>query len=159
MDVYRPLRVALFSYELLRLLLLAFSFTFFSSLQAVLKGGAFPYLVYMSSNALFPLISFFLLLRPREFRNYLPLYMAGKTIAVILFYTWAVFSLSLKTGFLELKFLEPGPSGRESVFEGLILLGAAFIISLVDALSVLGAWMLNRKLSQAAEADGGKRCE
>ena len=139
MDVYKPLRAVLFGYELLRLLALAFSFAFFSSLQDVVKGGGFPYLAYMSSNALFPLIGFFLLLRPGEYRNYLPLYMAGKTIAVVLFYTWTVFSFSSETGFM----------GRENLVERMILLGGAFFISLGDALSVFGAWILNRKQPQA----------
>jgi len=149
MNVHKPLRTVLFIYELLRLLCLAFSFSYFSTLQAVLKGGFFPYLVYLSSNALFPLISFFLFLRPGEYRNYLPLYMAGKTIAVVSFYGWAVFSLPPETGFM----------GRESFNEGIILLGAAFFISVGDALSIFGAWILSKKLPQAGspgiEASGG----
>ena len=138
MDVYKPLRVVLLCYELLRLLFLAFSFVFFSSLQATIKGGVFPYLVYMSSNALFPLICFFLFLQPGEYRIYLPLYMAGKTIAVVLFYTWAVFSLPPETASI----------GRENFAEGMMILGGAFFISLGDALSVFGTWVLSRKLLQ-----------
>ena len=147
MGVNKPLRAVLFGYELLRLLYLAFSFTVFSSLEAVVKGGFFPYLVYISSNALFPLICFFMFLRPWEYRNYLPLYMAGKTIAVVLFYTWTIFSLPLENKFM-----------GENFFEGMILLGAAFIISLGDALSVLGTWILNRKIPETkveAEINGG----
>jgi hypothetical protein len=151
MDVYKPLRAALFSYELLRFLFLAFSFAFFSSLQAVITGGFFPYLVFMSSNALFPLIGFFLLLRPGEYQNYIPLYMAVKIIAVVLFYVWAVFSLPPETGFM----------GRESFIEGLIILGGAFFISVGDALSVFGAWVLKRKFLQVESRgiDGGLGCE
>ena len=156
MNIHTLLRAVLFGYELLRLLVLAFSFAFFSSLQAALGEGFFPYLVYLSSNALFPLICFFLLLRPREYRNYLPLYMAGKTIAVVLFYTWIVFNLSPGMGFFE-------PSrvlGGENYTEGMMLLRGAFFISLGDALSVFGTWVLNKKLLQAnnlsTEVDGGK---
>jgi hypothetical protein len=155
MDVYKPLRVVLFSYELFRLLFLAFSLAFFSSLQTVAEGGVFPYLAYLSSNALFPLICFFLCLRPEQYRNYLPLYMAGKSIAVVLFYVWAVFSFPQEMGFI----------GRENYIERMILLGSAFFFSLGDALSVFGTWVLNKKLhsyssvpqadSQEAEVDGG----
>ena len=152
MDVYKPLRTVLFGYELILFLFLAFSFVFFSSLQAVVGEGVFPYLVYMSSNALFPLICFFLLLRPGEYRNYLPLYMAGKTIAVVLFYAWAVFSLSPDMEII----------GREYYIEMVILLGGVFFISMGDGLSVFGTWLLNRKLDQAGNpetrAKGGKEC-
>ena len=154
MKTYKPLRAVFFGYELFRLLFLAFSFAFFPSLQAVLRGGVFPFLVYMSSNALFPLICFFLVLRPGEYRNYLPLYMAGKTIAVVLFYVWAVFAFSLDTGIMEQRFLE-----RDSYIETIVLLGGVFIISLGDALSVFGTWVLNKKLAQAVSAaDGGIGC-
>ena len=136
MDVYKPLRVVLFGYELFRLLFLAFSLAVFSSLEAVAKGGVFPYLAYLSSNALFPLICFFLYLRLEEYRNYLPLYMAGKFIAVVLFYVWAVFSFPVETGFI----------GRENYIERIILLGSAFFFSLGDGLSVFGTWVLNKKL-------------
>ena len=149
MDIYKPFRAALFCYELLRLLFLVFSFMFFTSLQTVVKGGFFPYLSYMSANALFPLISFFLFLQPGLYRSYLPLYMAGKTSAVVLFYTWAIFSLPPETG----------PLGKNSYIEGMIVLGGAFFISLGDAVSVFGTWLLNRKLLQAdrqkPETNGG----
>ena len=145
MNILKPLRGVLFGYELLRLLFLVFSFALFSSLQAGLREGLFPYLVYMSSNALFPLICFFLLLRPGEYRNYLPLYMAGKTIAVVLFYVWFVFSFSPEMGFLEL----PRALGDENNIEGMILLRGAFFVSLGDALSVFATWVLNNKLLQA----------
>ena len=158
MYVYKPLRAVLFSYELLRFLFLIFSLTFFSSLQAVVKGELFPYLVYISSNALFLLICFFLFLNPKEYRNYLPLYMAGKVIAVVLFFIWAFFSFYPETGLIQSRFL-----GRESLIEGMILLGGVFIISLGDTLSIFGTWILNRKLPQAdnlrKEENGGNGCE
>ena len=152
MEIHRPVRAALFGYELLRLLFLAFSFAFFPSLQAVLRGGVFPFLVYMSSNALFPLICFFLLLRPGEYRNYLPLYMAGKTIAVVLFYVWAVFTFYLESEAMEQRFW-----GRDTYTEMMILLGGSFFISLGDVLSIIGTWILNRKMAQG-HADGGVGC-
>ena len=149
MDIYKPIRVILLIYELFRLIFLAFSMIFFSSLQDVVTGGIFPYLVFISSNALFPLICFFLFLQPIENRNYLPLYMAGKTIAVVLFFTWIIFNNPLETGFL----------GWENYMERIIILGGTFLTSLGDTLTVLGSWILNRKLIQTenlkTETGGG----
>ena len=145
MDVYKPFRVIIFSYDLLRLLFLAVSFALFSIVQAAMRGGIFPYLAYLSSNALFPLIGFFLFLEPLENRNYLPLYMAGKTIAVVLFYIWAVFSLPAETGFIN--------SGNYT--EGIVLLGGCFFISLGDVLSVFGIYTMNKKLSRITIPEHG----
>ena len=163
MDVYKPLRSVLLSYELLRLLFLAFSFAFFSSLQMAVKGEVFPYLVFLSSNAMFLLICFFLFLKPWEYRNYLPLYMAGKAIAVVSFFTWVVFSLFPGTIFAGPGFSDPGiPEsnffGMNSFMERMILLGCVFIISIGDTLSVFGTWILNRKLPETYNQNGGKGC-
>jgi hypothetical protein len=67
---YKPLRAGFFSYDLLRLLFLAVSLRFL--LPLLTDEGAFPYMVYMSSNALFPMISFFIFLSIAEYRNYIP---------------------------------------------------------------------------------------
>ena len=138
MEVYKPLRAVIFSYDILRLLFLAFSAEFFPSLEAVARGGFFPFLVYLSSNALFPIISFFIFLYAAEYKNYFPLYMAGKIIAVVLFYAWAFFSVPSAMGFM----------GRNQFFEAMLLLGSAFFISIGDALSLGGIWILNKKLSR-----------
>ena len=142
MDVYKPFRVVLFIYEVLRLLFLAFAFTYLSSLRDVMEEGFFPFIAYMSSNALFPLICFFLCLRLGEYRNYLPLYMAGKTIAVVLYSVWFVFSFSQ-----EIRSVGMG-SNLEYFTEWMMLLGGAFFFNFGDMLSILGAWVLNNKLSQ-----------
>ena len=100
-------------------------------------GGAFfPYLVYLSANALFPLMALFVLLRPREYQNYLTLYMAGKIIGVVSFYTWQFFSSR--------EF-----PGAENIAKSITLLGGSVFVSLADTLSVGGAWMLKNKYRQA----------
>ena len=144
MDVYKPFRAILFSFDLLRLLLLAASFALFSSIQTVIQGIFFPYLVYLSSNALFPMITLFLFLKPGEYRNYFPLYIAGKTMAVVLFYVWAAFSLPTAAGFM-----------GENFFQGLILLGGAFFLSLGDGLSIFGVYHLNKKLLRSEIPESG----
>jgi hypothetical protein len=137
MNPYKPLRAVIFSFDLLRLLFLVVSFRFLLPLQTD-EGGAFPYLVFMSSNALFPMISFFIFLSIAEYRNYLPLYAAGKTIAVVLFYIWAYISLPLAQGFI----------GGENYVEWMMVLGGVFIVSLLDGFSILGIWVLNKKITR-----------
>ena len=139
-----PLAVALFIYECFRVLLLVV----FLYIALPLEGGFlgenaasgalafFPYLVYLSANALFPLMALFVWLRPEEYRNYLTPYMAGKIITVVSFYTWAIFSSR--------EF-----PGAENVIRSITLLGGSIIVSLMDILSVGGAWMLKKKYRRA----------
>ena len=131
MGAYRPLRAVLFFYECLRLLLLVV-FIFLAPLDAAVYGAFFPYLVFLSPNALFPLIALFVWLRPETFRNYLSLYMAGKTISVVLFFVWELFT---SRHFLV----------GDDVLRSLVLLGGSILINLTDILSVWGAWILNKK--------------
>jgi len=142
MDVLRPLRAGLFFYEIFRLLLLAIFM-----LIAPIGGGSamessvsvFPYFVYLSANALFPLMALFVWLKPEGYRNYLPLYMAGKIIGVVSFYTWEIFSSRQFLG-----------TGNAAI--GLIFLGGTAFLSLADVLSVWGAWTLRNRFRKALEA-------
>jgi hypothetical protein len=140
MEIYRPLRATLFVYELLRLLILAGMFGFFFPLEGAVRGGVFPYLVYVTPNALFPLIALFLWLRLEEFKVYLPLYLAGKVIALIAFYVWAVSSFRPALGQAYLG-MDAG-----SVMHGIVLLSGCFILSFGDSLSILGGWLLFSKV-------------
>ena len=103
-----------------------------------------PYLAYLSSNALFPVMTFLVLLKTRENINLLPVYMVGKVIAVVLFYVWAFLSFPYTMEFM----------GRNQFLEAMILLGSAFFISIGDALSVLGAWTLQKKISRSSTEHG-----
>ena len=141
MDAYRPLGAALFFYECLRLLLLvvfifllspAASMSAASIQEAFAYGAFFPYLVYLSPNALFPLMALFIWLSPGEYRNYLSLYMAGKIIMVVLFFVWELIS-SRQFGF--------GDDLARSIF----VLGGSTLLSLTDILAVWGAWTLKNK--------------
>ena len=134
MDVYRPLRVCLFFYECLRVLLLVV-FLFIAPLEGSIDGSFFPYLVYLSANALFPLMALFMWLRPWEYRNYLALYIAGKTIAVVSFLAWELFS-------------SREYPGMGNIVRSIILLGGSVFLSLADILSVCGAWVLKNKYNQ-----------
>ena len=131
MDSYRPLRVCLFFYECLRLLLLAV-FLLIAPLEGFVMGAFFPYIVFLSANALFPLMALFIWLKPEEYQDYLTLYMAGKIIGAVSFFAWEVFSSR--------EF-----PGVENVAKGIILLGGSVFICLADILCVWGVWTLKRK--------------
>ena len=152
MDIYRPLGAGLFFYECLRILLLVVflviappgsGFSVDSGFQDSNAGGAFfPYIVYLSSSALFPIMTLFIWLKREEYRNYLPLYMAGKIIAVVLFYFWAFFT--------NREF-----PGMENIAKSIILWFGSIFLSLADILSLLGAWKINSKFRKALVPEGG----
>jgi len=141
MDVSKPIAAALFIYECIRLLLLATFLSIASSMgNGISFGGAggafFPYIVYISSNALFPLMALFVWLRPREYRNYVTLYIAGKVITVVLFYLWAIsFSRGLPQG--------------ENMAGNITLWGSSIIMNMADILSIWGAWALKKNYRKA----------
>ena len=138
-DIHRPLRTGLFFYECLRLLALVV-FLLIASEVSFTES----YSVYMTSNALFPMMALFIWLSPGEYRNYISLYIAGKIIMLISFYVWEIFS-----------FREFLMSGNFAI--NLLLFGGNAILSLTDILSVWLAWTINKKLRKAqASGSGGK---
>ena len=137
--VNKLLRGSLFSFDLLRLIFIVLSFTFITIKQAEDIENFFPYLAYISTNALFPLISFFIFIKPLEYINHLNLYMAGKAIAVVLFYLWAIFTFQFSAVINNAAIM-----GMENFTQIMIILGGAFIISLWDTISILEAWFLKK---------------
>ena len=138
MDVYKPLGAGLFFYECLRLLMLVFFMLLAASENA--SGGS--YAVYMSSNALFPLMALFIWLRPDEYRNYITLYMAGKIVSLVSFYSWEIFT------FRDL-------NRDENLVKNIVFLGGGALLSLADMLSVWGAWVINKKYRSAPAHESG----
>jgi hypothetical protein len=138
MDVHRPLGAGLFIYECLRLLILVF-FLLFASLESAISGS---YTVYMSSNALFPLMALFIWLRPDEYSNYSALYIAGKLVFLVSFYSWEIFTLR--------DFVRD-----ENFMKNIVLLGGGALISLADMLSIWGAWAINKKYRGAPVPENG----
>ena len=141
MDAYRPLGAALFFYECLRLLLL-FAFILMIPPGASLNGFFFPYTVFMSPNALFPLIALFVWLRPEKYCNYLSLYMAGKIISVVLFFIWVIIN-------------PRQASGIGNNFILIVLIGGSVLIIMMDHLSILGAWKLTKNYRKPTETENG----
>jgi hypothetical protein len=105
---------------------------FFLLLAAFENASGGSYAVYMSSNALFPLMALFIWLRPGEYRNYITLYMAGKIVTLVSFYSWEFFTLR--------------DINRDVNFaNNVVLFSGGAIIGLADMLSVWGAWAINKK--------------
>ena len=140
MNIRGPLRAALFFYEVIRFSLLAV-FLYITP-EGDLFGTFFPYIVYLSANALFPLMALFVWLRPEEYRNYLTLYMAGKIIGMVSFLVWEIFGSRKFTGL-------------ENPLHSLVFLGGTVFLNLADTLTVLGAWTLNKN---NRTENGGIKC-
>ena len=128
MNVFRPLTAVLFFYEVFRILFLAILLLI--PLQENSVNGILP--VYISSNALFPLMALFVWLKPEEHRNYLPLYIAGKLIVLVSFFAWQAFSSR------ELMW-------SENAIRSVLILGGYILLNLVDIFTVWGAWTMKNK--------------
>ena len=138
MDVSRPLGAGLFVYECLRLLAIVV-FLLTSPLEGAIGGS---YSVYMSSNALFPIMALFMWLSFKEYRNYMALFIAGKVIAMVSFFVWEVFSFM-------------GFSGSGYVAGNLLLFGGGALLCLTDTFSVWVVWAINNKYMRAIAPEGG----
>jgi len=128
MDIIRPLRAGLFVYECLRLLTLVI-FLLTSPFEGSIGG---PYSVYMSSNALFPIMALFMWIGYEEYRNYASLFIAGKVIAMVSFFVWEVFS------FIEF-------AGSRNATGNLVFFGGSALLCLADTISVWVVWAIDNK--------------
>jgi hypothetical protein len=138
MEIFRPLRAVLFAYEMIRLLFLLF-LAYFLQLPI-----SFPWPLYAVPNALFPLMTLFLLIRLPDYRAYIPLYIAGKISALAASLGWLFFS---GNGLIASVFLDP-----RTIILTLCAVAAFF---LGDILSVGGAFWLHSRLKEAAPAEEG----
>ncbi|MDR2551867.1 MAG: hypothetical protein LBD31_01685 [Treponema sp.] len=96
-------------------------------------AGVFPHVMYAAPNALFPLMSFFLLIRFGLSRAYIPLYATGKALCVLCLFIWLI---------LAIRWFRQIPR----------LLVWPFFIGAADLGSVMGAFLLH---GSAAGEGGG----
>jgi hypothetical protein len=135
MESYRPLRLIFFIYDLVRLIVMV------SLLSAFFPPGnsgddqVFPLLFYVVPNGLFPLMSLFLWIRLDAYKPYIALYMAGKVLAVVAVFAWLIFSLPTITHALS---VNTRPS--------FTVVGTALLLTLGDALTILGGVVLKKKI-------------
>ncbi|MDR1506187.1 MAG: hypothetical protein LBI67_03705 [Treponema sp.] len=94
------LRLAIFLYDCLRvfflLALLAIAAGDPSGPGGMFQGAPdvirFPHVLYAAPNALFPLMSLFLFMRPAGSMAFIPLYITGKAVATAALSGWVLFA-------------------------------------------------------------------
>jgi hypothetical protein len=139
MGACKPLRFIFFIYDFFRLIVMTGLLVRFAQPVSPHEGGLFPYMFYAVPNGLFPLMSFFLCVNLGAYRPFIALYMAGKFLAVVSVFVWLVVSLPR----ISASFLAEG----RSVF---IVTGAALLLSIGDALSLLGGAALQKHATDVA---------
>jgi hypothetical protein len=132
MAVYKPLRLSLFIYDLIRLVIMLEFLRIFAPPGNPGGAGTFPYLVFAAANALYPLMSLFLWLKCEAYTPYLPLYAAGKLIAAAAALAWFFVSA-------------PGLAGALAV----PAFNLDLVIIVMDTGSACGALLLKKKISPA----------
>ncbi|MDR0689421.1 MAG: hypothetical protein LBG08_04015 [Spirochaetaceae bacterium] len=144
---YLPLRLAFFIYDFFRLLFMLELLIAVLPLGNTSTASWFPYLVYVVPNALFPLMGFFLLIRPREYKAYISLYLAGKTIVIVSIFGWTIFSF--KSIF----------TSTVSSQEFITILGFVLGLTILDMGSLLGSSLLKNKINRLAAPESGEITE
>jgi len=87
MKIIQLLKPGLFLYECLRIMILAAILVLRSNENDILGR-----LVYTAPSALFPLMALFIWLDSQRYRAYLPLFAAGKCIAISTLLGWSIVS-------------------------------------------------------------------
>ena len=103
-----------------------------------LAGGDFPFLVYASSQALFPIMGWFLYSDAEKFAPYFPLNIAGKCISILLSGIWLFNSV-------------PGLNMATMTVGLLMSLGLTLIIMFTDIISILALHFVRKGLEKTGE--------
>ena len=90
---FRLVPAVIFIYDCSRLFFLIVLLTFFLKSGPEFQIIKFPLLVYTSPNAIFPLMSLFLLVRFKLSRAFIPLYITGKSLSLLCMIIWIIISL------------------------------------------------------------------
>lgn len=105
-----------------------------------LGESSYPYLVYASSQVLFPMMTWFIYTDAETYLAYIPLNIAGKCVFLVLSGIW---------------FFHVVPELSEMSFDFFISLGLTLIIFFTDIVSILGMIFVKKGL----EKTGKKRNE
>jgi hypothetical protein len=92
---FRFVPAVIFFFDCSRLFFLIALLTFFFRPGPEFQAIKFPLLVYTSPNTIFPLMSFFLLVRFDNSRTFIPLYITAKSLSLLCMILWIVVSLRL----------------------------------------------------------------
>jgi hypothetical protein len=135
MEPYRPLRLILFIYDFIRLMVMTSLLMAFLPLASSNAGGLFPHIFYAIPNSLFTLMSFFLWLRLDAYKPYIALYMAGKILAALAVFSWFIFSVPHIA-----EVLSVNSAGTFTV------MGTVMLLSAGDVLTILGGAVLRKRI-------------
>jgi hypothetical protein len=137
MNRFRVSRLVLFLYDIARLFVIVATMTQLGKLS--LFDGSFPYLVYASSQALFPIMTWFIYMDAKTHLAYIPLHITGKCIHIVLSGVWIFGAVS--TGLATLS------------FDLFVCLGLTLIILFTDIISILGMFFVKRGFSVQDQTD------
>jgi hypothetical protein len=84
----RLVSAAILFFDCSRLLFMLTLLAAYAKPAELLKGGTFPFLLFVAPNALFPLISLFVFTHPQASGTYKPLYITGKSLSVLCMALW-----------------------------------------------------------------------
>jgi hypothetical protein len=90
----RLVSAAILFFDCSRLLFLLSLLTAYAKPVELLKGGNFPFLLFVAPNALFSLISLFIFTHPESTEAYKPLYITGKSLSVLCMALWFLDQMS-----------------------------------------------------------------
>jgi hypothetical protein len=126
-------RFALFFYDLARFIVIVAIMTQLGKLS--LSDGAYPYFVYASAQALFPIMAWFIYTDAEDYLNYFPLNIAGKIISILLSGIWV---FSVFSGMLS-----------SMSYDLFICVGLTFIILFTDIISIVGMAFMKKGLKNS----------
>jgi hypothetical protein len=135
------LRLILFLYDVARLIVIVGIMTQLGKLS--LSDESYPYLVYASAQALFPIMTWFIYSDAEKYLVYLPLNIAGKSINILLSGIWAFSSAS--------------PILASMSFELFVCLGLTLIILFTDIINILGMVYVKKRCNNDVEIDSDFR--
>ncbi|MDR0707077.1 MAG: hypothetical protein LBF60_04265 [Treponema sp.] len=136
MNAYKPLRLALFFYELFRFLDTLKDMRIFSFINDLGQSDNLQMLVWIAPNALFPLMTLFLFLDLAAYKPYIPLYIAGKCATLAL-------TLRLIAGAA----FYPQESGVRSLF-------FIFFLTLGDFICIISFVLIRSAVKKREKNDG-----
>jgi hypothetical protein len=98
MSVYKPLRLALFFYELFRFIDALKETRVFAFINDLGQPDSLQMLAWVAPNMLFPLMTLFLFVDLAAYKPYIPLYIAGKCATLALTFRLAAGALFYPQG-------------------------------------------------------------
>ncbi|MDR2447635.1 MAG: hypothetical protein LBD58_10195 [Treponema sp.] len=137
MSAYKPLRLALFFYELFRFIDALKEMRIFSFINDLGQSDSLQMLVWAAPNMAFPLMTLFLFLDLAAYKPYIPLYIAGKCATLAL-------TLRLIAGAL---FYPQQESGVRSLF-------FIFFLTLGDFICIISFVLIRSGLKKSEKNNG-----